>query len=628
MQNKYSIFFTAVVLLWLKSYIVYKIEFDFMPVENGMQEFILFLNPISSALFFFGFVLFFSGKAQKRAMLMISFLASAVLYVNVVYARSFNDFITVPVLFQTKNFGDLGGSALSLMELYDVLYFADFIILAFLIKFSHYEATKAKKRSLTAVFSLAVLVFTINVGLANTERPQLLTRTFDREKLVKFLGTYNYHIYDAVLHMKSNAQKALADSSDLVEIQNYVKANHTEPNEKFFGKAKGKNVIVVSMESLQNFVINKKINGKEVTPFLNSLIGDSFYFNNFYHQTGQGKTSDAEFLLANSLYPLPRGAVFTTNSQNEYNSLPERLGNNGYYSAVFHGNNASFWNRDIMYKTLGIDRFYSYPAYNVTPENSVNYGIHDIAFFDQSMKYLKDLPEPFYSKFITLTHHFPFYMENQNDELIVPKDQLFPAAKTNDGTVNRYFQTAHYMDQALKHFFQNLKESGMYKDSIIVMYGDHYGISENHNKAMEKIIDKEITPYETVQLQKVPLFIHVPGMDGKTISSVSGQIDLKPTLLHLLGIKTKDQINFGSDLFSNERPTFTVLRDGSFITENYVSTEGKCYAKPDGQVVEDAKCEPYSEKAKKELSYSDKVVYGDLLRFLDEVNTDLTDKPE
>jgi lipoteichoic acid synthase len=627
MRNKYMIFFTAVVLLWLKTYIVYKIEFDFVPIENGMQEFILFINPISSALLFFGLVLLLSGKVQKRAMVIVSLLASFVLYVNVVYSRSFDDFITIPVLFQTKNFGDLGPSALGLMEFYDIFYFADVILLAFLIKFSKYEATKAKKRSLGAVFSLAVILFTLNVGLANTERPQLLTRTFDREKLVKFLGTYNYHIYDIVLHTKTNAQKALADSNDLVEIQNYVKANHTEPNENLFGIAEGRNVIVVSMESLQSFAINYKMeNGEEVTPFLNSLIGESFYFDNFYHQTGQGKTSDGEFLIENSLYPLPRGAVFTTNSQNEYNALPERLGNRGYSSAAFHGNNASFWNRDIMYKTLGWDQFYAYPSYNVTNENWVNYGINDFAFFDQSMKYLKGLPEPFYTKFITLTNHYPFTLKNKNGELTLPEDELIKPADTNDGTVNRYFQTVNYMDQSLKHFFENLKASGIYEDSIIVMYGDHDGISQNHNVAMEKIIGKEITPYETTQLQKVPLFIHIPGVDGKTISTVSGQIDVKPTLLHLLGMKTKDQINFGSDLFSKERPEFAVLRDGSFITDNYVYTQGQCYEKPDGEVVEDEKCEPYQDKAKKELQYSDKIVYGDLLRFIDDINTDLTDK--
>lgn len=157
---------------------------------------------------------------------------------------------------------------------------------------------------------MAIAISFANLGLAETERPQLLTRTFDREMLVKNIGTYNYHLYDLFLQSKSSAQRALADGSELVDIENYIRANYKKPDEEMFGIAKGKNVILISMESTQSFVINNTVNGEEITPFLNDFIKESYYFENFYHQTGQGKTSDSEFLVDNSLYPLGRGAVF------------------------------------------------------------------------------------------------------------------------------------------------------------------------------------------------------------------------------------------------------------------------------------------------------------------------------
>src|SRR5699024_6811797 len=107
-----------------------------------------------------------------------------------------------------------------------------------------------------------------------------------------------------------------------------------------------RNVIFISAESMQTFVINNTLDGEEVTPFLNRLIEDedTYYFENFFHQTEQGKTSDSEFLTENSLYPSSRGAVFFTHAQNEYHSLPEMLGEKHYQSVVFHANNESFWN--------------------------------------------------------------------------------------------------------------------------------------------------------------------------------------------------------------------------------------------------------------------------------------------
>lgn len=577
-----------------------------------MQQFILLISPLSTVLLFLGFSLFFSQRLRNRMILLISFIGSFILYANVVYYRFFNDFITIPLLFQTSNMGDLGSSIFELINLTDVVFFIDVIILALLMKFLQVKPGHTTKKQMASIFAAALALFAINLGLAETERPQLLTRTFDREMLIKNIGVYNYHIYDIIMQSRAKAQRALADGSEIVDIENYVKANRAQPNEKMTGIAKGKNVFIISLESTQDFVINNTVDGEVITPFLNSLIKESYYFPNFYHQTGQGKTSDSEFLLENSLYPLPSGAVFFTHSQNAYHGTPNQLKESGYYSAVFHANNKSFWNRDVMYDSLGYDHFYDVDSFNVTEENSIGWGLKDDPFFEQSIKYLKHMPQPFYSKFITLTNHFPFTLEEE--------DQIIPPWTSNSGTLNRYFTTVRYTDEAVKNFFERLKEEGLYEDSIFILYGDHYGISENHNKAMSQYLGREITPFESAQLQKVPLIIHIPGQQGKVIETVGGQIDLKPTLFNLLGIDLKDDIYFGNDLFSKEHSNLAVLRDGSFITKDFVYTKDLCYEKATGLETDIEKCEPYKEKVDQELHYSDRIIYGDLLRFFDKNN--------
>ncbi|MFK3958457.1 LTA synthase family protein [Guptibacillus hwajinpoensis] len=607
LQNKYSFFLIVAFMLWLKTYLVYEFAFNIEP-ENKMEGFILLLNPLSSVLLFLGFALFASPKYRNRVLLVINFIGSFILFANVVYYREFTDFITIPLLFQTNNMGELGNSIAELVSGFDFLLFVDIIILSVFLFVRKTKAYTVKKKEIAIVFASAIALFAVNVGLAETERPQLLTRTFDREMLIKYIGTYNYHVYDAVLQSKAKAQRAFADGSEIVDIENYVKANHVEPDPDMFGKAEGKNIILVSLESTQSFVVNEEVDGEEITPFLNDLIDESYYFPNFYHQTAQGKTSDSEFILENSLYGLPSGAVFFTHSGNEYNASPEILSEDGYYNAVFHANNKSFWNRDVMYDSLKYDKFYDINDFTVTPDNSIGWGLKDEYFFDQSIKYLETLPEPYYAKYITLTNHFPFTLESE--------DEYIPEWTSDDGTVNRFFTTVRYQDEALKKFFERMKEEGLYEDSIFVMYGDHYGISENHNKAMGEFLGKEITPFESTELQKVPLVVHIPGQEGEVMDQVGGQIDLKPTIMHLLGIDTKDMIKFGNDLFAKEQDNFTILRDGSFITENNLYTKNVCYDKETGEETDKAACEPYMEKAKTDLAYSDKIVYGDLLRFL------------
>ncbi|KIY22314.1 LTA synthase family protein [Mesobacillus subterraneus] len=608
---KVSLVAITTILLWLKTYIAYKTSFD-IKIENWRQELILFINPIGFLMIVFGFSMFMKEKTQKRYILVASFIVSAVLFANIVFYRFFNDFLTIPVLFQTSNMSDLGSSVTELINFSDLFYFADFILLAAIMKFKPALLTWREYSTVDrrVYFLAAAAIAFFNMGMVETERPQLLTRTFDREMLVKNIGTYNYHLYDVFLQSKSSAQRAMADGSELVDIDNYVRANYVPPNDEMFGIAKGKNVIMISMESTQEFVINKTVNGQEITPFLNDFIKESYYFNNFYHQTGQGKTSDSEFLVENSLYPLSRGAVFFTHSGNEYNATPEILNENGYYTASLHANNKSFWNRDIMYQSLGYKRFYSLPDYEVNEDNSVGWGLKDIDFLQQSVAHLKAMPKPFYSKFITLTNHFPFEL---NEE-----DQFIPPYTSDDQTVNNYFLTVRYEDEAIKQFVQKLKDEGLYEDSIIILYGDHYGISENHNKAMSEYLGKEITPFESMQLQEVPLIIHIPGQKGGTMTTVGGQIDIKPTILHLLGIDTKKNIDFGSDLFAKDRSDFAVLRDGSFITKDYLFTRETCYDKATGEPTDQEACKPYFKAASNELSYSDKIIYGDLLRFYGE----------
>lgn len=611
MHRKMAFFFIAVILFWIKSYIVYLSEFD-LGIQNGMQKFLLFINPISSALIFLGIGLFFKGRKQYIVTILIDLFLTLILYGNIVFYRFYNDFLTLPLLFQTKNFGDVSGNLPDLMKTHDILYFVDILILIALVVF---RVVKPHKRlawhSVGSVFAAGIIFFAVNLGLAEADRPQLLSRTFDRNYIVKYLGAYNYTIYDIIQDVRSNAQSAMADSSDVTDVLNYTTANYSEPNKKYFGKAKGDNVIYISLESLQNFMIDYKLNGQEVMPFLHSLTKDdhTFYFDNFFHQTGQGKTSDAEFLMENSMFPLPQGSVFYMKANNTYEAAPEILKSKGYTSAVFHGNYKSFWNRDMMYKSLGYDKFFDARYYDMQPENVINYGMEDKPYFKESMPMLKGLKQPFYTKFITLSNHFAFHLDKEDID--------FPAGDFGDSVVNHYFQTAHYLDEAIKQFFDDLKASGLYDNTIIVMYGDHYGISENHNNAMSKVMGKEITPFENAQLQRVPLFIHVPDVKspGKPIHTYGGEVDVRPTLMHLLGVDTKDYIEFGSDLLSPQHHEVVPFRDGSFVTPKYTYVKGKCYLNATGEETDAKQCEADDQTAKKMLEMSDKVVYGDLLRF-------------
>jgi lipoteichoic acid synthase len=608
--QKHALFYAAVVMIWLKTYVIHRFQFE-LPVSGWYQELILFINPVSSILMMLGISFVLLRSRSHAAVLLVSLVSGFLLLANMLYYRFFNDFITLPVLFQYAQISHLGGSIADLLRPSDCLVFADSLLLLLLGYRGNWRGAKVSRLSAGLIMALAVTLFFVNLWMAEKVRPELLMRTFDRQIVVKNIGVFNYLAYDAVQTASIETRTAFANSEDLTAVKSFLDTEPTDvKNPRMYGLAKGRNVILISLESLQSFTLGRTVSGEEITPFLNRLIRNSFYFDQFYHQTGQGKTSDAEFAIDTMLYPLPSGAVFFTHAQNTYLSLPKALKQNGYYPVVLHANNKTFWNREHMYKTLGYERFFSAKDYTVTSENAVGWGLKDIPFFEQSVSRLQQVPQPFYAKLITLTNHYPFTLDKE--------DRLIPELHSRSKTLNRYVKTVRYMDEALKQFFASVKAAGLYENSVFILYGDHYGISKKHRKALAKFLGKEkLTAFDHVQLQRVPLIIHIPGMEGSTISTVSGQVDLKPTILHLLGIDSSSrEVGFGHDLFALNKPQFAVLRDGSFITGRYVYAGSKCYDKSSGEKIDPAFCEPYRLKAQKHLKYSDKVVYGDLLRFL------------
>lgn len=183
------------------------------------------------------------------------------------------------------------------------------------------------------------------------------------------------------------------------------------------------------------------------------------------------------------------------------------------------------------------------------------------------------------------------------------------------------------MDQAVQQFYDYLKKSGLYDKSIIVLYGDHYGISGIDNKAFAPYVGYNgdtLNSYDTTMLQRTPFMVDIPGQtSGHIINTYVGQLDVMPTLEHLLGIDTKKYVQFGQDMFASGRQDFVALRNGGFVTPTITqpSLNGSFYDTQTGLQIEklNAQQEQYVKETKQKVSdllkASDKLNNQNLLRF-------------
>ncbi|CRH93680.1 Lipoteichoic acid synthase 2 [Chlamydia trachomatis] len=328
--------------------------------------------------------------------------------------------------------------------------------------------------------------------------------------------------------------------------------------------------------------------------------------------------------MENSLFGLSQGSYMVQyGGSNTAQAAPHILNQEGgYTSAVFHGNSATFWNRNNTYKQWGYNYFFDSSYFRKqTEDNSFQYGLNDKNMFADSIQYLEQMQQPFYTKFITVSNHYPYMSNLKGDEL------GFPFAETPDETINGYFATANYLDSSVKSFFDYLKAVGIYNNSIIVLYGDHYGISNSRNTELAPLLGKDAETwrdYDNMMLQRVPYMVVVPGMkQGKIIDTYGGDVDNLPTLEHLLGIDSSKYIQVGQDLLSPQHKQVVATRtSGAFVTPKFTNTGGKVYYTETGQEItnpdESTKKEIEAAKAAADaqLAASDAVQTGDLLRFL------------
>ncbi|MFD1673023.1 LTA synthase family protein [Agrilactobacillus yilanensis] len=619
LNTRMGFFVLAIVLFWLKTWWTYLNKFN-LGAKGSVQEFLLMVNPIPTAILLFGIALYLAGRKSYIFMLVIDFITSFWLYANVLYYREFSDFLSINLIKGSSAVSNnLGKSVLGIMEPTDFLVFLDVAILILLLAFKliRMDIRPIKKRYAFTVTGISIMLFGFNLAFAQSDRPGLLTRTFDNNYIVKYLGLNTYTVYDGVKTATSNAAKKNANASDLRSIENYIKENKVPVNTEYTGVAKDKNVIIFHLESFQQFLIDFKWDGQEVTPNLNKLYHaeDTLSFDNFFNQVGTGKTADAEMMLENSLFGLAEGpAMVQYGTTNTFQAAPAILDQNGYTTASFHGDVPSFWNRDNTYKSWGYDYFFSSSYYQQKSSYSIGYGLKDKIFLKDSAQYLEKLPQPFYAKLITVTNHYPYLLDKQN--------QSIAKTDTGDSTVDGYVQTAKYLDQAVGEFMTWLEDSGLAKNTMVVFYGDHYGISGNHKKAVAKLLGKEtFNNFDDAQFQRVPLMIHMPGLKGGVNHTYSGEIDVLPTLLNLLGVKNDDTIQFGQDILSPEKNQTVAFRNGDFVSPTYTkvgntyydTSTGKEIKKPNATVKQTL--EDMTNHVATELSLSDSVITGDLLRF-------------
>ncbi|MDP4177692.1 MAG: LTA synthase family protein, partial [Bacillota bacterium] len=460
--------------------IILKICFYTMQTGISIFDYLKVLPPIiASILILISLTFLFNKNKRTNALLTLDIIISIFLIADINYFRYFKDIISVSIIRNIFLLGSVKSSLGNLFKLTDFLLIIDipflFVLKNFYKKIDFKNLSKKLKLSLcTSLIVLGALINTFYFYKLSVEQPRLITTMFNRIYIAENLGIINAHGIDIYNYLISTIQNSKPISKTKQnDISSYFKSNSQPGSNNYTGSLKNKNLIMIQVEALQQFVIGRSINGSEITPNLNKWLKNSEYFDNFFYQVAAGGTSDAEFMTNNSLYPASSGAVYYLYAYNDYHSLANAFDKQGYETSVLHGYRQSFWNRNIMYKALGFQNFYSEKDYNI--DEKIGLGLSDSSYLKQSLVKLQNMKKPYYSFMITLSSHYPY------DDVKHYGD--FNVGNFENTLTGNYLKAIHYTDAQLGDFLNELDTTGISKDSIIVLYGDHYAIpKENQNE--------------------------------------------------------------------------------------------------------------------------------------------------
>ncbi|PSL34373.1 phosphoglycerol transferase MdoB-like AlkP superfamily enzyme [Planomicrobium soli] len=544
---------------------------------------------------------------KKRTWLAVwiyNFIVSVIFFTVTLYIRYYSTIPSYYDLQQATQSSSVGNTIAMLANPFDFLFFLDAILVAIFARKWRIHA-KPQKLKYMAVAAAALCIATTVYAL---KQPLIDVSYFAKEN--------GYLQSQAVqLYLRSN-ETAHASSTKLSLKQlEALKGNEYVELEqqKGFGLAKDRHLFVIQVESLQDFVIGKSVNGQEITPNLNKLLGESAYFSNVFQQIGAGTTSDAEWIANTGLYP--QGMIPTVNSLNgkAVPSLPRTLQKYGYGSATYHADDVTFWNRDVLYPVLGYDEVYSTEEIpNIKP---VGFGPADEVVFDFAAEKLPkqlDRYDRIYANIVTVTSHTPFIMPEDMQGLDLP-------AEYEEMYVGNYLQSVHYADEQIGVFIEELKDQGLYDDSLVVIFGDHSGmhgslVTEEDKALLDKFIGH---PYTIKDQFTVPLLFTGGNLfHGIQMDRLGGQVDIMPTILALLGIDHEDPM-MGHNLFQYKKNLLGMryyLPGGSFIqSEQLYKAPGAKFP----EVLYDLKSmetRGKNSEAKKHIRDTDTLLnYGDLL---------------
>ena len=536
--------------------------------------FIICILLCAAALIFLdGLNKFAHPRLSYFILLIFNLFFAIYLYVNFLYFKVFDKFLEISF----RRLAFVNSEETQLLSSY--LKEAPWWIIGLIIVFcfgswliaSKYVKSNFARQPQTVMQTLSLIVIaTATLGFIQFYKTSFLVSDFSVNKYYAALSVYgdwlNFDFQNTqppqdIIAAASGASPIEIFSEQLKKLKTPI--NSSAEKILINRPASTPNIIFYQVESLDNWALDVE---PSAMPFLKSLMAENITADNFY--ANGCDTVDAEFSSLCSFFPDSAGPISDLYSNNQFYCLPSVLKDRyDYRTYAYHANAASFWNRQTLYPSWGIDNLNFTPTYPLrTPDNTL---------LNAVVENIKVSQTPTFNYVVGFTSHGPHNQEFMdfnyyNFNLKIKKysgdlGDLESRTKESTETLRAYLGFLTQTDDFIKELFDRLKTENLLDDTIVVIYGDHKYYGFNRGDELQNFYTQN----------KIPLLIYTPDK-LKYRASTASFMDVAPTILNLIEGNNYSAVkNFqGESFFEENRANFAVnkcLKDVFYADDQTVA---------------------------------------------------------
>lgn len=464
----------------------------------------------------------------RWAQIVVMALLDVLLVANLMYFRTYYSAIPASSYLEAGNLADFKASVTDSLRWADIV--LPLITIATAVMAFRYKTTK--RQPLTAVLKwwaaplagFALLLTGVNLCKGGFHKS---LRSVRQSAYLCSADAPIFSVFGCIWYDITDAAEPITPEKQ-AEIERWL-ASQPKHQPADSVTEKRSNLLIVFAESLESWVLEKKVDGKEITPCLNRLLKEksTLYAPNVLTQVKGGRSIDAQLMICSGLLPLMSGTYSSLYYDNTFYTLQKAMrGLKHSRSYLLTIDKVSTWNQGAVARSFGTDTIISYHDFKMTEAFGTHKRIGDASFFQQCREKIErgevwKPGESDYMQFVTYSGHAPFKLPDHLRTITFPASIPEKAAD--------YMTTAHYTDKAIGDFVAYLKTLPQYKETIVVIVGDHEGLASYRqelvgNPACRGLVsDKQLTP-----------FIVLNSPVGMRYDKFMGQIDIYPTLLNLM----------------------------------------------------------------------------------------------